>query len=516
MSHKRILILFILLMTGVFGVQAQQFVSDIAEDGMVDDFEGGIGLSRDSTGNHIGFVPWNGVSTNITEIAELSIRQLIPESRLGIPDHGDVPNNVLAINYDILVAGGFSHNFTDGSNWVSQDWSAYNAIGFWLYGNNTRGTIFFDILDNRSPDFDFDTAERWSYRFRDDYSGWRHYTIPFEEFRRKPDSQPLNAPDDGLGLTEIWGYAFNFPWSTGPQTAYVDDVQLLVIDNTEEVIMRDAVDDTMRAEDFVLDESIGWDTREWELMWSDEFDAEAGTPINDEYWTCLEGNTGRNGQAGWGNLELQYYTPNTDNVAHDGDGNLVITAREAEEDLECYNGRCAYTSARCITQDKVEFTYGRVEARIKIPRGKGIWPAFWMLGSDFPVVPWPYAGEIDIMENIGQEPNTIHGTIHGPGYSGSAGLGGSISSSEPYADDFHVYAVDWDPFVIRWYLDGELYKTISVETVGEYREWVFDYDFFILMNIAVGGYWPGWEVSSIEFPQQMVLDYVRVYQLQED
>ena len=514
MPYRNIFIVLLLFMVGVFGVHAQGFVSNMDDNGMLDDFESGIWQSRDSVGNNIGFVPWNGVTSHVSETNDLSVRQLIANSRLGIPEHNGAPNNVLAITYEILIYGGMAHYFTDGENWVSQDWSEYNAIAFWLYGNNSRGIMAIDIFDNRDPNFEFDTAERWTYSLRDNYSGWRHYTIPFDEFRRKSEFQPLNAPDDDFTLTEVWGYAISFPSNTRPQTAYLDEVQLVVTDNTEEATIVDT-ELAMSPADFTLDESIGWDTREWDLMWSDEFNAPASTPINDDNWTCLTGNTGRNGQEGWGNLELQYYTPNIDNVSHDGAGNLVITAKEAEEDLECYNGSCRYTSARCVTQDKVEFTYGRVEARIKIPRGGGIWPAFWMLGSDFPFVPWPYAGEIDIMENIGQEPNTIHGSVHGPGYASSGSLGGSIYSDEPFADDFHVYAVDWDPYVIRWYLDGELYRITSVETVGEFREWVFDYDFFIIMNIAIGGYWPGWDVSGIEFPQQMVVDYVRVYQLQE-
>jgi beta-glucanase (GH16 family) len=165
-----------------------------------------------------------------------------------------------------------------------------------------------------------------------------------------------------------------------------------------------------------------------------------------------------------------------------------------------------------ISRDKVEFTYGRVEARIQIPRGQGIWPAFWMLGNDISSAGWPQSGEIDIMENIGKEPKNIYGTIHGPGYSGASGVGGFYTGATDFADDFHVYAVDWDPDVIRWYVDGNLYNTLSRDDVHG-NEWVFDHDFFIILNVAVGGYWPGYPDDTTVFPQTMLVDYVRVYQL---
>ena len=162
----------------------------------------------------------------------------------------------------------------------------------------------------------------------------------------------------------------------------------------------------------------------------------------------------------------------------------------------------------------MEFTYGRVEARLWLPYGQGIWPAFWMLGANFDQAGWPTAGEIDIMENVGFEPQTVHGTIHGPGYSGGSGIGGGTSLDAPLSDGFHVYAIDWDPNVIRWYVDGELYNTVSINDVGR-REWVFDHDFFLLLNVAVGGYWPGFPDETTVFPQTMRVDYVRVYQLAE-
>lgn len=245
---------------------------------------------------------------------------------------------------------------------------------------------------------------------------------------------------------------------------------------------------------------------EWSLVWSDEFDAAAGTPINDEFWTC------ETGGHGWGNNEWEYYTDRVENVAHDGGGNLAITARqETLDDSFCWYGECTHTSARCTTQDKEEFTYGRIEARMKLPYGQGIWPAFWMLGANFASAGWPGAGEIDIMEHIGREPRTVHGTVHGPGYSGASGIGAGITLNEDIADDFHVFGIEWEPDIIRWYVDGRLYNTIVPAKLGG-RQWVFDHDFFLLMNVAVGGYWPGYPDDTTVFPQTMLVDWVRVYQ----
>jgi beta-glucanase (GH16 family) len=254
-------------------------------------------------------------------------------------------------------------------------------------------------------------------------------------------------------------------------------------------------------------DTVTWDSREWTLLWSDEFEGAAGTPINAENWTCEIG-----GQ-GWGNQEYEYYTTRTENVSLDGDGSLAIVARqETVPESRCWYGTCEYSSARCITEGKVEFTYGRVEARIKIPFGQGIWPAFWMLGANFRQAGWPNSGEIDILENIGKEPKTVHGTVHGPQYSGGAGIGGSYNIDENFADDFHVFAIDWDVDAIRWYVDGNLYNKFTPADLGN-RKWVFDHDFFILLNVAVGGVWPGYPDETTTFPQTMLVDYVRVYQL---
>src|SRR6478735_7230969 len=196
----------------------------------------------------------------------------------------------------------------------------------------------------------------------------------------------------------------------------------------------------------------------------------------------------------------------------DGAGHLVITARkENPGNYQCWYGRCEYTSARLNTSGKFSTTYGRVEARMKIPRGQGIWPAFWMLGSDIGSVGWPNSGEIDIMENVGFEPGTVHGTLHGPGYSGSGGIGAgyTLPGGAAFADDFHTFAVDWAPDSITWSVDGTVYQTRTPADLNG-NDWVFDKPFFLILNLAVGGYWPGDPDGSTAFPQQLVVDYVRV------
>jgi beta-glucanase (GH16 family) len=247
-------------------------------------------------------------------------------------------------------------------------------------------------------------------------------------------------------------------------------------------------------------------------MWSDEFDASQGSSLNPDDWTC------RIGGSGWGNSERQYYTDRPENVSHSGDGTLVITVLEENpDDYSCWYGECTYTSARCNTVEKVEFTYGKVEARIRLPFGQGLWSALWMLGgeNDYPEADWPAAGEIDIMENLGSEPQTVHGTIHGPGYSGGGGVRGSLHLDEPVNEDFHVFGIEWEPNVIRWYVDGEEYFTVTPDSING-RDWVYDHDFFLLMNIAVGGTWPGLPDETTQFPQTMEFDWIRLYQRQAE
>jgi beta-glucanase (GH16 family) len=248
----------------------------------------------------------------------------------------------------------------------------------------------------------------------------------------------------------------------------------------------------------------------WTLVWSDEFNGPAGSTLDSTKWVFETGN----GSNGWGNHEREYYTNSTKNAAMDGAGNLVITAikETLAPKYRCWYGQCQYTSARIKTQGKFEQAYGRFEARIKIPYGQGMWPAFWMLGNNIQTAGWPTCGEIDIMENIGREPSLVHGTIHGPGYSGAAGIGAPYAlTSGAFSDAFHVFAVEWEPNQIRWYVDGNLYQSRTPADLPPGSAWVFDHPFFMLVNLAVGGFWPGDPDASTVFPQKLYVDYVRVY-----
>ena len=244
----------------------------------------------------------------------------------------------------------------------------------------------------------------------------------------------------------------------------------------------------------------------WSLVWHDEFDGPDGSSLDPAKWVM------ETGGSGWGNNELEYYTDRPLN-AHIENGALVIKALQ-----ETFTGSDGvtrnFTSARLKTQGKFSLTYGRIEARLKIPFGQGLWPAFWTLGTDIGQVGWPACGEMDIMENIGREPSMVHGTIHGPGYSGANGIGAaySLTGGPRFADDFHTFAIEWEPNVIRFYVDGLLYNTITPANLPPNSNWVFSHPFFILLNVAVGGFWPGNPDASTIFPQTMTVDYVRVYQ----
>jgi beta-glucanase (GH16 family) len=237
----------------------------------------------------------------------------------------------------------------------------------------------------------------------------------------------------------------------------------------------------------------------WDLAWADEFAQADGSAPDPTKWGYDTGGSG------WGNNELQYYTNRRENSRIE-DGKLVIEAR-----AENFGGR-AYTSARLLTKGKAAWTHGRIEARIQIPKGQGIWPAFWMLGTNIDAVNWPNCGEIDIMENIGSFPSTVHGTVHGPGYSGASGIGGSyVLPGALLGDGFRTYAVEWSEERIRWFLDGQPYFTLTPAQLPAGSPWVFNSPHFLLLNIAVGGNWPGNPDATTAFPQRMRVDYVRVY-----
>ncbi len=231
----------------------------------------------------------------------------------------------------------------------------------------------------------------------------------------------------------------------------------------------------------------------WNLVWSDEFD---GNSLNTSNWKYDIGT----GDWGWGNNELQYYTDRTDNVAV-SNGVLQITAKK-----ENYNGS-SYTSGRITTQGLKSFKYGRIEARIAAPNGQGYWPAFWMLGTNITSVGWPRCGEIDVFEHVNTE-DKVYGTVHWDS-NGHAEYGGNLSGID--VSQYHVYAVEWDEEYITWYCDDVQYHQISIKDgVGSTSE--FHEEFYIILNLAVGGLWPGNPDGSTPFPSTMYVDYVRVYQ----
>jgi beta-glucanase (GH16 family) len=242
--------------------------------------------------------------------------------------------------------------------------------------------------------------------------------------------------------------------------------------------------------------------RNWQLVWSDEFNGAAGEAPDAAKWKFDIG-VGPNND-GWGNSELQYYTDRTTNASMDGNGVLVITAKK-----ESYSGS-AFTSARIKTVGLFDQTYGRFEASIKAPWGPGIWPAFWLIGSNVDTIGWPQCGEIDIMELRGQKPNIINGTVHGPGYSGAASITKSLAFENDRFDvNYHLYAVEWGKDYVDFFVDNTLYHRITPDNVT--GNWVFNHPFYIILNVAVGGNFLGFPTNQTPFPQSMLLDYVKVY-----
>jgi beta-glucanase (GH16 family) len=238
----------------------------------------------------------------------------------------------------------------------------------------------------------------------------------------------------------------------------------------------------------------------WRLIWSDEFDGPENSAPDDSKWSYDVGG------GGWGNAELETYTKDRENAFLDGKGHLIIRARRSEE------GR--YTSSRLKTLGKFGAQHGRIEARMLLPDEPGLWPAFWLLGADISSVQWPLCGEIDIMEHIGKEPTVVHGTIHGPGYSGAAGISRSYSllDGRKFSEAFHTFAIIWDVDNIEFFVDGESLGKATPADLPPGKEWVFNKPFFILLNLAVGGRWPGNPEATAAFPQDLTIDYVRVYQ----
>ena len=655
---------------------------------LIDDFEAGLPTGADPNGVAVGFVTFKDPNSSVA----ISTTTTPPAPVPGVAD----PNTVLKMDVSVVSYAGFVHNFENASAnaWVPQDWSAYEGISFWLYGNNSGTTLFVDVLDNRNPGSTKDDAERWSFDISDNFSGWKEIKIPFASMHRKEINN--GAPNDGFGLTEVYGWALGAITTPAPQTYYVDNAmvygvapikpltvgftatdyrvmegatatitaklskpspdpvtvnyttsfgfatadrdytpvsgtlnfppnttqqsftvqtfddaryqgergvllelanptgasmgipavaRLNILDNegydptllddfesypylwaidkkaaltnpeipASDPPSRGAYENVLQtvqkngkgtynfSRTFPLgqdwSDSSGvsfWyygrnskkdillsldnspaiaDPSTWTLIWSDEFDGKPGTAPNASVWGQEVGDGTVNGIPGWGNSELEYYTAGANNAATDGLGNLMITVKKADGSLTCYYGPCQYTSARLLTKNRFEVAYGRVEARIKVPAGSGLWPAFWMLGTDIDQVNWPQTGEIDIMEYVGRDPNHVFGTLHGPGYSGGQSYGKSYDLGKPVAAAYHVFAVEWQPDKITWLIDGMPYFTATPDDAFlQGKQWVFNHPFFILMNVAVGGNFGGAVSPDTVFPATMSVDYVRLYQ----
>ncbi len=250
----------------------------------------------------------------------------------------------------------------------------------------------------------------------------------------------------------------------------------------------------------------------WKLAWSDEFDGAAGSGVDAAKWGHDLGDGCSSGICGWGNNEREWYTNAPENVSLDGAGHLQIVARVAPAGLTCYYGACRYTSGKITTRGKMTAAPGRVEARLKLPTGQGLWPAFWMLGSGFPTVAWPACGELDIMENKGSTSLATSSAIHGPGYSGYTPFahvsqlpGGGVTT------DFHTYAVEWNAETVRFSVDSTVNYEVSRASIQQFGEPVIGNAYFVILNLAVGGQFDGNPQSDAIFPATMLVDWVRVY-----
>jgi beta-glucanase (GH16 family) len=250
----------------------------------------------------------------------------------------------------------------------------------------------------------------------------------------------------------------------------------------------------------------------WTLVWSDEFDGAAGARVDPAKWGHDLGDGCGSGNCGWGNSEKEYYTDAPENVSLDGQGHLQIVARQAPAGLTCYYGACRYTSGKITTRGKLSAAPGRVEARMKLPAGQGLWPAFWMLGSSFPAVPWPACGELDIMEFKGSNPTSMSSAIHGPGYSGNTPFAKASSlASGSFATEFHTFGVEWDADAVRFSVDSVTHYAVGRTDLQQRGASILGQPYFIILNLAVGGHFDGDPASDAIFPATMLVDWVRVY-----
>lgn len=251
---------------------------------------------------------------------------------------------------------------------------------------------------------------------------------------------------------------------------------------------------------------------DWTVIWSDEFDGPAGSPVDSTKWTNDIGDGCDNGNCGWGNNELEYYSSDPSNISLNGNGQLAIVGKPVPPVLKCYYAACRYTSAKITTRGKLVVSpAGKVEARIKLPEGQGLWPAFWMLGSTCPQVGWPDCGELDIMESKGSLPTLSSSAMHGPGYSGQTPFANWQRFPSGSITDFHTYSVEWNPRSVRWLVDGVQHYQVGATDIRAFGKSVLGKSFIVILNLAIGGHFDGNPRSDSIFPATMLVDYVRVF-----
>jgi beta-glucanase (GH16 family) len=250
---------------------------------------------------------------------------------------------------------------------------------------------------------------------------------------------------------------------------------------------------------------------ELSLIWEQDFNEPSGTLPNPKVWNFNLGDGSEYGIPGWGNQEREFYTDK--NVATDGSGNLVISADRypLDEQPDSYYGKAEWSSAKLTTLNKVHFKYGRFEARLKLPSGLGTWPALWLLGTDIETVPWPQCGEIDIVESRGDQPTSVYGTLHGPGYFGDKGKGLVFEAPDQLFDEYHEFAIEWLPNEIRWFYDGVMYHKNTASEIAP-LEWVYNHDFYLITNLAMGGNFTGAIDPELNHAE-LAIDYIKVFSI---